>query len=81
MNKGYSDIVLVPDTRYNIKNSQIWELKYIKEKEDPKEKIEEAKEQIKKYEQDPKFQRLSQDTTIYKYIILAYKDRVEILEE
>ena len=24
-------MVLVPDTRYNIKNSQIWELKYIKE--------------------------------------------------
>jgi len=81
MNKGYSDIVLVPDSRYNIKNSQIWELKYIKDKEDPKEKIKEATEQIKRYEQDEKFQRLAAGTKIYKYIILAYKDRVEILEE
>src|SRR6056297_3160612 len=81
MNKGYSDIVLVPDTRYNVKNSQIWELKYIKETEDPKEKIKEAKEQIKKYEQDPKFQRLANGTDIYKYIILAYKDRIEILDQ
>ena len=81
MNKGYSDIVLVPDTRYGVKNSQIWELKYIKEKEDPQEKIEEAKEQIKRYEQDEKFQRLAAGTTIFKYIILAYKDRIEILEQ
>src|SRR6056297_2549276 len=81
MNKGYSDIVLVPDTRYNIKNSQIWELKYIKENENPQEKINDAKKQIKKYEQDPKFQRLAAGTTLYKHIILAYKDRVEILEQ
>jgi len=81
MNKGYSDIVLVPDTRYGVKNSQIWELKYIKEKEDPQEKIKEAKEQIKRYEQDEKFQRLAAGTTIFKYIILAYKDRIEILEQ
>jgi len=81
MNKGYSDIVLVPDTRYNIKNSQIWELKYVKETEDPQEKIKEAKKQIKRYEQDPKFQRLAAGTTVYKHIILAYKDRVEILEQ
>src|SRR6056297_3449650 len=81
MNKGYSDIVLVPDTRYNIKNSQIWELKYIKETENPQEKIKEAKKQIKRYEQDQKFQRLAAETTIYKYIIVAYKDRVEILEQ
>jgi len=81
MHKGYSDIVLVPDTRYEVKNSQIWELKYIKEKEDPQQKIKEAKEQIKRYEQDQKFQRLAAGTDIYKYIILAYKDRVEILEE
>src|SRR6056297_1235097 len=81
MNKGYSDIVLVPDTRYNVKNSQIWELKYIKDKEDPQEKIKDAKKQIKRYEQDPKFQRLAAGTTIYKHIILAYKDRVEILEQ
>ena len=78
---GYSDIVLVPDTRYGVKNSQIWELKYIKEKEDPQEKIKEAKEQIKRYEQDEKFQRLAAGTTIFKYIILAYKDRIEILEQ
>jgi len=78
---GYSDIVLVPDTRYGVKNSQILELKYIKDKEDPKEKIKEATEQIKRYEQDEKFQRLAAGTKIYKYIILAYKDRVEILEE
>src|SRR6056297_2720216 len=81
MNKGYSDIVLVPDTRYNIKNYQIWEHKYIKDKEDPQEKIKDAKKQIKRYEQDPKFQRLAAGTTIYKHIILAYKDRVEILEQ
>src|SRR6056297_3389160 len=81
MNKGYSDIVLVPDTRYNIKNSQIWELKYIKENENPQKKIKEAKKQIKRYEQDQKFQRLAEGTTIYKHIILAYKDRVEILEQ
>src|SRR6056297_1839845 len=81
MNKGYSDIVLVPDTRYNVKNSQIWELKYIKENENPQEKIKDAKKQIKKYEQDQKFQRLAAGTTVYKHIILAYKDRVEILEQ
>jgi len=80
MNKGYSDIVLVPDSRYNIKNSQIWELKYIKDKEDPQEKIKAAKDQIKRYEQDQKFQRLAKGTTIHKHVILAYKDRVEILE-
>ncbi|MEA1883785.1 MAG: PD-(D/E)XK nuclease domain-containing protein, partial [Thermotogota bacterium] len=81
MHKGYSDIVLIPDTRYEVTNSQIWELKYIKDKEDPQEKIKEAKDQIKKYEQDQKFQRLAGGTDIYKYIILAYKDRVEILEQ
>ena len=81
LNKGYSDIVLVPDTRYGVQNSQIWELKYIKEKEDPQEKIKEAKKQIKRYEQDEKFQRLAQGTDIYKYIILAYKDRIEILDQ
>jgi hypothetical protein len=79
--KLHTSMVLVPDTRYNIKNSQIWELKYIKENEEPQKKIKEAKEQIKKYEQDIKFQRLTQETTIYKYIILAYKDRVEIIEQ
>ena len=77
---GYSDIVLVPDTRYGVKNSQIWELKYIKDKEDPQEKIKAAKDQIKRYEQDQKFQRLAKGTTIHKHVILAYKDRVEILE-
>jgi len=81
MNKGYSDIVLVPDTRYNIKNSQIWELKYIKANEDPDKKIEDAKKQIQQYEADQKFQRLAQDTTLYKYIILGYKDKVEILKQ
>ena len=81
LNKGYSDIVLVPDTRYNVKNSQIWELKYIKANENPDEKIKDAKEQIKQYEADKKFQRLSQGTTLYKYIVLGYKDRVEILEQ
>ncbi|MFW6262917.1 MAG: AAA family ATPase [Thermotogota bacterium] len=81
MNKGYSDIVLVPDTRYGVKNSQIWELKYIKDKEDPQEKIKEAKKQIKKYEQDEKFQRLAAGTDIYKTIILAYKDKIELLDQ
>lgn len=79
MNKGYSDIVLVPDSRYGVKNSQIWELKYIKENEDPQQKIEDAKEQIELYEKDEKFLRLAEGTKIYKYIVLAYKDRVEIL--
>ncbi|MEA1884205.1 MAG: PD-(D/E)XK nuclease domain-containing protein [Thermotogota bacterium] len=74
-------MVLVPDTRYDVKNSQIWELKYIKDNEDPQEKIKVAKEQIKRYEQDQKFQRLTKGTTIHKHIILAHKDRVEILEE
>ena len=60
---------------------QIWELKYIKENENPQEKIKEAKKQIKRYEQDQKFQRLAEGTTIYKHIILAYKDRVEIMEQ
>jgi len=63
------------------KNSQIWELKYIKENEDPQEKNKEAKEQIKRYEQNEKFKRLAAGTDIYKYIILVHKDRVEILEE
>src|SRR6056297_1878716 len=81
MNKGYSDIVLVPDTRYNVQNSQIWELKYIKANENPGEKIKDAKEQIKQYEADKKFQRLAQGTTLFKYIILGYKDKVEILEQ
>ena len=81
MGGGYSDLVLYPDTRYGVKNSQIWELKYIKEKEDPKEKIKDAIEQIKKYEQDAKFQRLTAGTDIYKYIILAYKDKIELLEQ
>jgi len=81
MGGGYSDLVLYPDTRYGVKNSQIWELKYIKEKEDPKEKIKDAIEQIKKYEQDAKFQRLAAGTDIYKYIILAYKDKIELLEQ
>jgi hypothetical protein len=79
MNKGYSDIVLVPDTRYGVKNSQIWELKYIKENEDPEQKIKDAQEQIKRYEKDEKFLRLAEGTKIYKYIVLAYKDRVEIV--
>ncbi|MEA1883765.1 MAG: PD-(D/E)XK nuclease domain-containing protein, partial [Thermotogota bacterium] len=79
--KLHTSMVLVPDTRYNIKNSQIWELKYIKDNEDPKEKIKEAKDQIKRYEQDQKFQRLAQGTTIHKHIILAFKDHVEILEQ
>jgi hypothetical protein len=77
----YSDILLVPDSRYGVKNSQIWELKYIKDKENPAEKIKEAKKQIKKYEQDEKFLRLTQGTDIYKYIILAYKDKIEIMDQ
>jgi len=80
LNKGYSDIVLVPDSRYGVKNSQIWELKYIKEKENPESKIKEAKEQIQRYEKDEKFLRLSQGTQIFRYILLAYKDHMEILE-
>ena len=80
MSGGYSDIVLVPDSRYGVKNSQIWELKYIKEKENPESKIKEAKEQIQRYEKDEKFLRLSQGTQIFRYILLAYKDRMEILE-
>jgi len=80
MNKGYADIVLVPDSRYGVKNSQIWELKYIKEKENPESKIKEAKEQIQRYEADEKFLRLSEGTQVFRYILLAYKDRMEILE-
>jgi hypothetical protein len=79
--KLHTSMVLIPDTRYNVKNSQIWELKYIKENEDPKKKIEEARKQIERYEQDIKFQRLTHETIIYKYIILAYKDRVEIIDQ
>jgi len=41
--KLHTNKVLVPDTRYNVQNSQIWELKYIKDKEDPQEKTKEAK--------------------------------------
>jgi len=63
-----------------VKNSQIWELKYIKEKENPESKIKEAKEQIKRYEKDEKFLRLSEGTQVFRYILLAYKDRMEILE-
>jgi hypothetical protein len=65
--------------RYGVKNSQIWELKYIKENEDPEQKIKDAQEQIKRYEKDEKFLRLAEGTKIYKYIVLAYKDRVEII--
>jgi hypothetical protein len=80
MNRGYSGIVLVPDSRYGVKNSQIWELKYIKENENPESKIQEAKEQIWRYEKDEKFLRLSHGTQVFRYILLAYKDRIDILE-
>lgn len=70
----------MPDTRYGVKNFPIWELKYIKEGENPEKKIAEAKEQMKRYEKDKKFIRFSKGTTVYKYILLAYKDRMEVLE-
>ena len=80
MNKGYADIVLVTDTIYRVKNSQIWELKYIKEGENSEKKIADAREHISRYEKDEKFLRLSKGTTIYKYILLAYKNRMEVLD-
>lgn len=78
MNGGYSDLVLIPDTRYKVNNAQIWELKYIKKNENKEEKIEQAKQQIKKYEQDIKFIRQTKGIKVYKYIILATKEKIEI---
>ena len=81
MNGGYSDIVLYPDTRYGVKNSQIWELKFLKKADDREAKLKEAREQIKRYENDEKFLRLAKRTKLYKYIILGSKDGVEIVDE
>lgn len=80
LNGGYSDIVLYPDSRYEVNNSQIWELKFLKKGDDRNEKFEEARAQIKKYENDPNFQRLTANTTVYKYIIIGTKDDVEIID-
>jgi hypothetical protein len=79
MNGGYSDIVLYPDSRYGVKNAHIWELKFLKKGENRDEKIKEAKEQIRKYENDEKFIRLAEGLEIYKYIIIGTKDTVEII--
>ena len=79
--EGYSDIVLYPDSRYGVQNSQIWELKYLKKNENRQKKIQEAREQILKYERDEKFMRLAKGTKLFKYIILGTKDGVEILDE
>ncbi len=81
LNGGYSDIVLYPDTRYGVKNSQIWELKFLKKSDDREDKLKEAREQIKRYETDEKFLRLAEGTQLYKYIILGSKDGVEIVDE
>jgi hypothetical protein len=81
LNGGYSDIVLYPDSRYGVQNSHIWELKYLKKNENREKKIQEAGEQILKYERDEKFIRLAKDTKLFKYIILGTKDGVEILSQ
>jgi hypothetical protein len=81
LNGGYSDIVLYPDSRYGVKNSHIWELKFLKKNENREKKIQEAGEQILKYERDEKFMRLAKDTKLFKYIILGTKDGVEILSQ
>ena len=81
LNGGYSDIVLYPDSRYGVQNSHIWELKYLKKNENREKKIQEAGEQILKYERDEKFMRLAKDTKLFKYIILGTKDGVEILSQ
>jgi hypothetical protein len=80
LNGGYSDLVLYPNSRYGVKNSQIWELKYLKKGEYREEKLQEAKEQIARYERDEKFLRLAEGTEIFKYIILCTKDGVEIVK-
>jgi len=80
LNGGYSDIVLYPDSRYEVNNSQIWELKFLKKGDDRNEKLKEARAQIKEYENDPNFQRLTANTTVYKYIIIGTKDDVEIID-
>jgi len=79
LNGGYSDIVLYPDSRYEVNNAQIWELKFLKKGDNRNEKLEEAREQIEKYENDPNFQRLTTNTKVYKYIIIGTKDDVEII--
>ena len=81
LNGGYSDIVLYPDSRYGVQNSHIWELKYLKKGETRQEKLDEAREQIKRYEKDEKFLRLDKGTKRFKYIILGTKDGVEILSQ
>jgi hypothetical protein len=81
LNGGYSDIVLYPDSRYGVQNSHIWELKFLKKNENREKKIQEAREQILKYEWDEKFMRLAKDTKLFKYIILGTKDGVEILSQ
>jgi hypothetical protein len=81
LNGGYSDIVLYPDSRYGVQNSHIWELKFLKKNENREKKIQEAGEQILKYERDEKFMRLAKDTKLFKYIILGTKDGVEILSQ
>jgi hypothetical protein len=81
LNGGYSDIVLYPDSRYGVQNSHIWELKFLKKCETRQEKLNEAREQIKRYEKDEKFLRLARGTRLYKYIIVGTKDDVEIIPQ
>ena len=79
MNGGYSDIVLVPDTRYPIHNSQIWELKVVKQGEDAGAKVAEARKQVARYLQDSAFLRSSQGTQVKSFVLLARREGVEIL--
>jgi hypothetical protein len=81
MNSGYSDIMLYPDSRYDIKNSHIWELKFVKKGDNKEEKLKEAKKQIRQYEKDEKFLRLTRGTDLFKYIIIGTKDDVELILE
>ena len=55
-------------------------MKYVKKDEMPDKKINEAKEQLKRYEQDEKFIRLASDTKLFKYIIVGTFNGVEIIE-
>jgi len=70
---------LVPDTRYPIHNSQIWELKVVKQGEDAGAKVAEARKQVARYLQDSAFLRSSQGTQVKSFVLLARREGVEIL--
>jgi hypothetical protein len=80
MSGGYSDLALYPDSRYVVKNSHIWELKFLKKGDSRENKLKDAREQIKRYETDEKFLRLTRGTTLHKYIIIGTKDDVEVCD-